>query len=1446
MKPISRAVVCLTGTLSLTPLFSGTLNLSQTPLFITDTVAPMTMLILSRDHKLYFEAYNDLTDLDDDGQIELHFKPSIDYYGYFDSAKCYAYDSGQQYFYPTAMAVDRKCPGSWSGNFLNYLTTSRLDAIRKVLYGGYRSVDSTTATVLQRSYIPQDGHSWGKEYQSLAIDGFSISDYTPFTAPSGSNYHLFANTTLLNTSAPLLRVALNQPYRIWEWVSIERPVAGSRALHGSSGPLIAGLTNYVVRVKVCDSAIGLEDNCRSYPNGQQKPIGLLQEFGENNAMMFGLLTGTYRNNLAGGVVRKNISSITDEIDLNTGQFTAVNGIISTINKLTVTGFGGNYEYSCGFISTRNINNGECEMWGNPLGEMMYESVRYLAGKSSPTSTYNYSTGADVTLGLPKPSWVNPYSVYPYCAKANMLVLSDLNPTYDSDQVPGSYFNSFSGDLTPSLNAASLAQSIFTGEGFSSLLAFIGQSGGTADGSPKPKTVTSFGNIRGLAPLEANSEGSYYPASVAWYAWINDLNSAQGEQNAKSYLIALSAPMPELKFFVGGNPITILPFGKSVAGFSINATQGQYQPTNEIVDYYIESLTPTQAVLRVNFADLQQGADFDMDAIVKYTITVNADNTLTIACDSIYAAGGITQHMGYVISGTTQDGVYLEVRDVDTAAGSDVNYFLDTPPGQPPGGAWNDGVALPLTTTRTFTPSSTPSATVFKSPLWYAAKWGGFIDSNNNNEPDVNTEFDTDNDNDPDNYFLVTNANSLKAQLAKAFALILDRTGSFSSAALSSGFLASDTLIYQAIFRTKDWSGQLLAFDIDETNGNILFTGSGPQGSLWDAAQKLSVQNFSTGRHIITFKPSNNTGIKFRWPSNPASPTNTELDVSQVTALNLNPVTAINDGQGSNRLNFLRGDKSLEQQNGGTFRNRSTLLGDIINSTPLVIKVPNQQYPVTWSGGAAENSSPYGIFRENNLNRRAIIYVGANDGMLHAFDAVTGVEVFAYVPASIFKTLNQLTNPNYAHRYYVDGSPTVIDVFINSEWRTVLVGTLNGGGQGVYALDVTDPTQFTENGAPGIVKWEFNDSDDADLGFTYSQASIVRMANGQWAAIFGNGYNNTATDGNASTTGNAVLYIVDIATGTLIKKLDTGVGMSADPLSQGRPNGMSSPTVVDLDGNSVADTVYVGDLFGNLWKINVSASNPNQWDFAYKQGSNPKPMFVATDSGGNRQPITSKPAVSRLNFSASGLQIYIGTGKYIEPSDKTDTSIQTIYALRDDNTSVITGRAQLRQQTIVYEQNGLRVTSNNLLANNDRGWYMDLVYNGNARGERVVSNMLFLSGKIIFSTIIPTSDPCDFGGESWLMEVDAYTGARLNYNVFDINNDNAFDTNDSATYSNGGQNYTVPVSGMKASVGLIATPSVLNAGDKEYKYLPGTSGGIQKVHENPGKQIFGRQSWRQLQ
>jgi type IV pilus assembly protein PilY1 len=233
MKPIitshafARFATLASVLLSFCSVVHSELNLPNIPLTVSVTATPLTLLTASRDHKLYYEAYNDASDLNGDGFLDIGYNPNITYYGYFDSYKCYNYNSGV--FEPVYLTVSKTCgvnTAEWSGDYLNYLTMSRMDALRRVLYGGYRSTDDSSQTILERSYIPQDAHSWGKEYTSVSVDGYDISDYTPLSLPSTGTRHIFANTTLLSTTPPLLRILTNSNYRVWEWLSIERPVAG--------------------------------------------------------------------------------------------------------------------------------------------------------------------------------------------------------------------------------------------------------------------------------------------------------------------------------------------------------------------------------------------------------------------------------------------------------------------------------------------------------------------------------------------------------------------------------------------------------------------------------------------------------------------------------------------------------------------------------------------------------------------------------------------------------------------------------------------------------------------------------------------------------------------------------------------------------------------------------------------------------------------------------------------------------------------------------------------------------------------------------------------------------------------------------------------------------------------------------------------------------------------
>lgn len=1471
---------------------ASTLTLSDSPLFLSLKAPPLNLLVMGRDHKLYYEAYNDASDLDGDGTLDIGYKGyvlvddsdstkgyKIDYFGYFDSYKCYSYASSV--FTPTRTTTNKKCTvvgSEWSGDFLNYLTMSRMDVLRKVLFGGRRSTDTATLTVLERAYIPQDTHSWAKEYTGAAAnqDGYDIAEYSPLSVPT-SGRHLFANTTRGNSEPPgnpLLRVLQNRSERAWEWVSREvlqadNTIAGSTAVTP---------TDYVVRVQVCVTGLLETANCKLYGTSY-KPTGLLQD--NANDMKFGLITGSYTKNLSGGVLRKQIGSITDEINAD-GTFTSTNGIINTINKLRIRNYNGTHNTSgnsCGLIPTRPLNEGECRAWGNPIAEMMYEGLRYYAGKASPTSAFDYtntSAGApdDYNLDLPKvSSWTNPYgsgaTQNPWCAKPTMMVISDIYPSYDTDQLPGvdsNFGSGLTGDMPASLNVGTLAQTIWdTEQGATGVTKshFIGQVGATYDGAATAKTVGSFSNIRGLAPEEPTKKGGYYSASIAYWGHTNDVNSISGGasdltgQKLDFYAVALSPPMPKIDIKVGTNTITLIPFAKSVAGVSINPASGQFQPTNSLARVFVESLTSTSGTFRVNFEDQEQGNDFDMDGIAQYSYTVSG-SSVDITVSLVSAAGGITQHMGYVISGTTADGTYLDIRD-ETACGSDTNYFLDTPQ--------HSGTCLPTTKTRTFTPGSAPAATLLKDPLWYTAKWGGFKDSDANDKPNLSSEWDAKNasgqyvaDQVPDNYFYVSNPLGLSAALNSAFDSILKASGTASSVAVNTASLSTDSYVYQAIFTSSTWSGQLLAKKIDPVTGVVAAT------ATWDSGLKLESQNWDTGRTVLTWNPDSaatRKGVPFRW--------------SNIGSTNQ---TYLNSGSyGQERLNFLRGDNTNEAATTNpSFRARSDSnlgghfkLGDIVNSAPIFVGAPPFLYPDTLEDPSGATKK-YSSFRNAQKNRTPIIYVGANDGMLHGFNACAvtsqpgcsdatqhGKEVIAYVPAAAYPNLSALSNPNYgsSHKYFVDLSPTAGDVFGDFSatvssctagcWRTLMIGGMRAGGKAYFALDITDPSAFSEatSQATNQVLWEYT---HADLGNTFSDVTIAKMhtASGtRWAAIFGNGYN--------STNGYASLFIVDAITGALIKKIDVDTAGS---------NGLSTPVVVDTDGNYIADYIYAGDLKGNMWKFDVTDNNEVQWGSYYSTGSTPKPLFKAVDGANVAQPITSRPEVGKHPDGLAGYMVYFGTGKYVEVGDNnpgaTPSPTHTFYGLWDKDTNGNGGtpivRADLLAQTIT--EGTFRTVTNNPIywdgetyagtpsfTGSHKGWRDDLLTTtAGDLGEMVVSNPILRSTRVIFTTLIPDTQQCTSGGSSWLMELNYQNGGRLAVDVFDINNDGVFNSND----RDGG---ATVISGVKTGIGISPTPTMIDdpAKGRELKIVTGSSGAISSVSNNPGPltPATGRRSWRQI-
>lgn len=700
-------------------------------------------------------------------------------------------------------------------------------------------------------------------------------------------------------------------------------------------------------------------------------------------------------------------------------------------------------------------------------------------------------------------------------------------------------------------------------------------------------------------------------------------------------------------------------------------------------------------------------------------------------------------------------------------------------------------------------------------LWLAGKYGGFIDKNNNQIPDSAAEWDTNGDGVPDNYVLASQPEKLVTGLENAFADIAARTGASSSIAANSTSLTSTSFIYQARFLTGEWYGELLAFPIS-TAGVI--------GSVaWNAGAKLA-NPVAANRVIVTYKPSTKDGAAFVWA---------DLDTAQQNLLSGSDGATV----GEARLNYIRGSSANEGTGSGSFRPRPTSkLGDIVNSSPQYVGMPIGQYDDELFLRVAYMKPSYGAFRTAQAARTPVVYVGANDGMLHGFNATNstsgGEEVLAYVPNEVYVNLASLTSQSYSHKYFVDGTPVVADAEINGAWKTVLLGGLNGGGKSIYALDVTDPTLFTQANASTLVLWEFSDT---DLGYTFGKPMIVKTNSaGKWAAIFGNGYNNTGS-------GNAFLYILFIQEGidgtwntNDWVKLDTKAGSATTP------NGIAGINAIDIDGNGTVDAVYGGDLLGNMWKFDLSNTNKNNWKVAYGTTASPAPLYVAKDdaSPAKTQPITNRPELSFNPTNLDTVMVYFGTGKYVETTDPANTQKQTFYAIWDKGAPVpsVTTRdsSTLVQQTFSTQTisgNEYRIPSNNAIDwTTHLGWYQDLP----TSRERHVGSPRLYRGVLVYDTFIPTTDVCDYGGTGYLMAVDATNGGLFSTAVFDTNGDGTVDLTDTR------------VGGVSGDATIGGTTVLETEGSNKGWTLGNTTGGQIKKGALSGVGLKGtRISWEEL-
>lgn len=602
------------------------------------------------------------------------------------------------------------------------------------------------------------------------------------------------------------------------------------------------------------------------------------------------------------------------------------------------------------------------------------------------------------------------------------------------------------------------------------------------------------------------------------------------------------------------------------------------------------------------------------------------------------------------------------------------------------------------------------------------------------------------------FFPTTSASGLSDSFRNILAKVLDDTSqAIISIAAKTAYLQTDSNVFLAGYDAKEWSGALRALSLNKTGG--------VGGETWNAGNLLNNSSLDIDKRVI-YTYDGTQGSSF---------TRSGLSTSQAKLIySGSSGSALDD-----RIDYLRGDQSKEIKNGGSFRNRGSRLGDIVNSNLWLVDKPSAPYL----------DSTYTAFKQSQASRTPMLYIGANDGFLHGFDANTGQEKMAYLPSGLIQEVPKLFDPNYTHRYFVDGSPFSGDAQIDGDWKTVLVSGLGGGGKGYFILDVTDPSKFTKSNGDKVVIVDRTDKDKqnsvhyghiysppaTDPYYTKNSTQIAKMNNGKWAVVIGNGYN--------SDEGEAVL-IVDFLDNSL-PTLFIRTGVIGD-------NGLANPALIDVNGDGMVDMAYAGDLQGNLWKFNLHNTNMLAWG----TGFNGEPLFTAKNADGTPQPITTAP--TWLPHPLGGVMVAFGTGRNFAVGDSSNTTMQTIYGIYDNSKVTISNTPDAVGPVIIT--NGTKVTKTDLVeqtltgtasgnyskrtnnavnysgTNAKFGWYFDLPESG----ERILSNPNILYGNLfsLFS-IVPSSNN-DLGYESckpptagvgYINVMNMYTGASPSTPVF---------------------------------------------------------------------------------
>ncbi|WP_043328379.1 pilus assembly protein [Curvibacter gracilis] len=1348
--------------------------LSSTPLYATTPVdKPSLALALSVEYPTVGAQYTP------GGSSDNTYSNATEYLGYYDAESCYTYNdspsetpatgltaSDYKRFDRSGAATNRKCSNAFSGNFLNWASSSAIDMLRLALSGGDRYIDQDGLTILQRALIPNGDpicmwNSSNFPAKQLTKDGGGAGTYwgavptAMITAANGSDIYV-ANT-------------LNKIY------------FGTSA----TGNCSTGPASYVLNSPASTQAVGPVVTNTNI----SQPSGMTNCASENGTCAF---TGT-KEVWYGAGNRWAVAPAYNGVGCNNNVFgDPYSGTVKACYYRNYTGSwtpptaAGTQLNSDGFFYSRVQ---VCNKSGGALADVRDYGLcsLYPSGNYKPTGV------------------IQKYSDQLRLAAFGYLM--DQTASYNSGgryggvlRAPMKYvgyktFDDSGNDNTPSTGNANIEWNNTTGVfvtnpdgdtmGISGVVNYLNKFGRTGPVAGRYKIYDPVGELhyevlrylQGLSPSAdaiSNITDTYkdgFPVFTTWTDPYGGSRSASADYSCvRSNIVVIGdinthdgnrLPTPD----AANNIIDINAWRTTVQNFEKNVSSN-----------YLDGTTPT-AVQRTT--GNPNGANY----------SVPSGSSTSQIMGSAYWAHTHDIRGSTWTNATSKQRPGLRVKTFLF----DVNEY----------GAQND------TNTRRYA-----------NQFFMASKYGGFeADASNVGGNPYNTWGNPFKDNSGNNnndvwqnlnspgeastYYLQSSARGVLSAFNGIFSRAANSSRNIAGVSLQSKYLTATngSVIYQGAFDTSNWTGDVVALPLTVANGAVSI-GTTPN---WSAADVLTNRaNPATTRNIVMGQvggTSNPVATDFLWSA---------VDLTTIrTPLNKASPSAANDNLGESRLNYLRGDRSLE---GTTFRRRSKLLGDIVNSSVVYTGAPAKGY--------TENS--YSTFYSDNASRTAAVYVGANDGMLHAFNASSGAELFAYIPSWMASKLSALTSTSYVnnHQSYVDGLPAVGEACVGPShtltastctWKTVLVSGTGAGGRGVFALDVTDPTAFSAS----KVMWEFTNADDTDLGYVVGQPQILKLVTSapgatsttyRWFAVVASGVNNYVTDANGrySSTGQPTLFFLALdkaagdawTPGTNYYKvalpLDTTLAATKAP-------GVANFTPL-YDSAGAVNRIFVGDLHGKLWKLDFTprnattdraAFNPtvtadwnvNKLSFFNKgTASTPEayPMYIAKDGSSNVQPIFSAPRIftGPVVNNLQTFYVLFGTGKFLESSDKTSTAQNSIYAVYDNGVtglsqsdsattttstaSVITGRTRLAQGTVDTSVTphtvsvgdfvwGRAMTDTATYSDSSTGtavtkplrsgWYFDLP----SSGEKMISSFLDLSPSASFNTIIPgaagTSGTC---------------------------------------------------------------------------------------------------------